>query len=192
MTVRIETHRLALRELTMDDLQDLYMILSDVESMKHYPEPFNLEKSKKWIEWNMENYQVYGFGLWAVVLKNVNQFIGDCGITMQNINGKLEPEIGYHINRAYTGLGYATEAAQACRDYAFNVLRLNAVFSYMKYTNIASQRVAEKNAMKLIAELHDEKNIKTLVYAITLQEYLAVNPGNTLNEIQELCNVQNR
>jgi RimJ/RimL family protein N-acetyltransferase len=50
---------------------------------------------------------------------------------MQRINGSLEPEIGYHINKAYTGRGYATEAAKRCRDYAFDVLKLRKVYSYM-------------------------------------------------------------
>ena len=158
----------------MDDFGDLHKILSDPESMQHYPEPFTQEKTRRWIEWNLENYATYGFGLWAVVLKEESQFIGDCGITMQQINGEMEPEIGYHIDKAYTGKGYATEAAQACRNYAFDVLKFKKVYSYMKYTNVASQKVAEKNGMRLISELADEKNKKTKVYAITFEEYLAL------------------
>jgi RimJ/RimL family protein N-acetyltransferase len=172
--MRFETERLVLREFTIHDLENLHRILSDPESMKHYPGPFTHEKSKQWIEWNLDNYRTYGFGLWAVILKESGLFIGDCGISMQKINGNLEPEIGYHIDKAYTGKGYATEAAQACRDYAFDVLKLKKVYSYMKYTNIASQKVAEKNGMKLVAELADEKNKITKVYAITLEEYLTI------------------
>lgn len=169
----IETQRLVLRELTMSDLDDLHLILSDPESMKHYPEPFAREKSIRWIDWNLDNYAKYGFGLWAVISKKENRFIGDCGITMQPINGNMEPEIGYHINKHFTGKGYATEAAQACRNYAFDVLKLEKIYSYMKYTNIASQKVAEKNGMRLVSELPDEKNKITKVYAITLDEYLS-------------------
>ena len=80
----IETQRLVLRELTMSDLDDLHRILSNPESMKHYPEPFAREKSIRWIDWNLDNYAKYGFGLWAVILKKENRFIGDCGITMQS------------------------------------------------------------------------------------------------------------
>lgn len=168
----IETKRLILRELTMADLNDLHKILSDPESMKHYPKPFTLEESENWINWNIENYMKYGFGLWAVALKEGKQFIGECGITMQNINGRMKPEIGYHINKEYTKKGYATEAAKACRNYAFEVLKLEKIYSYMKYTNIASSKVAENNGMKLIMEVEDQKNIKTKIYAITLEEYL--------------------
>ena len=170
--MKIETKRLILRELAMSDLADLNTILSDPDSMKHYPQPFTYERSKKWIEWNLDNYRQYGFGLWAVILKNSQLFIGDCGITMQNIDGKMVPEIGYHINKHYNNKGYATEAAQACRDYAFEILKLPVIYSYMKYTNIASQRVAEKNNMRLIKSIEDDKNELTNVYAITLSEYL--------------------
>ena len=149
--MRLETLRLVLRELTMDDFSDLHKILSDPETMKHYPEPFTHEKSRQWIEWNLENYATHGFGLWAVMLKEENRFIGDCGITMQQIDGEMEPEIGYHIDKAYTGKGYATEAAQACRNYALDVLKFKKVYSYMKDTNIASQKVAEKNGMRLVS-----------------------------------------
>lgn len=172
--MNIETKRLVLRELTMNDLEDLHAILCDPISMEHYPQPFTREKSLRWIAWNLKNYAAYGYGLWAVILKEESRFIGDCGITMQPIGGGMEPEIGYHINRAYTGKGYATEAARACRDYAFGVLKLNKLYSYMKYTNIASEKVAQKNGMRLVAELADDKNALTKVYAITLEEYLAL------------------
>lgn len=165
----LETNRLILREFTLADLQALHEILSDPESMQHYPNPFTLQQSQSWIAWNLKNYQTYGFGLWAVTLKEDGQFIGDCGITMQLINKQLEPEIGYHINKHYEGQGYATEAAQACRDYAFEVLQLSTIFSYMEPTNRASQRVAEKNGLRQLPDTNDGKR----VYALTREEYLA-------------------
>lgn len=168
--MKIETERLVLRELTMNDLDDLHAIFSDHESMRHYPGPFSLEKTKKWIEWNIKSYVTSGFGLWGVILKEENRLIGDCGITMQGINGKMVPEIGYHINKNYTNRGYATEAAIACRDYAFIVLNFNRLYSYMKYTNAPSMRVAEKNGMKFVAEIEDQKNIKTRIYSISRDE----------------------
>ena len=76
----IETERLQLREYTMDDYDKLYEILSDAETMQHYPAPYDEAKTRRWIEWNLENYATYGFGLWAVVLKETGEFIGDCGI----------------------------------------------------------------------------------------------------------------
>ena len=170
----LETARLRLRELTMDDLDDWYVILSDAETMKHYPAPFTREKVKQWIEWNLENYATYGFGLWAVILKENDQFIGDCGMTMQRIHGQMLPEIGYHINKAYQRKGYASEAAQECMRYAFDTLKLPSVYSYMKYTNAASYGVALHNGMKQVDEYEDAVNTITKVFAITREEWEAV------------------
>jgi RimJ/RimL family protein N-acetyltransferase len=114
----LKTERLILREFTMNDLGELYAILLDPQSMKYYPAPFSYEKYRQWIQWNLDNYKKYGFGLWAVTRKEGEKFIGDCGITMQTIDGSLKPEIGFHISKIHTRKGYASEAAGACRDYS--------------------------------------------------------------------------
>lgn len=171
VNMKLETERLILRELTMDDFDDLYEILSDREAMEHYPKPFDRDKVQNWIEWNIENYKVFGFGLFAVVLKENNKMIGDCGITMQNIHGKIKPEIGYHINKKYQNHGYATEAAIECKNFIFTNTPFNTVYTYMKYTNVGSYSAAIKNGMKLIEEFKDPVNTKTKVYAITREEW---------------------
>ena len=66
-----------------------------------YSAPFDEERTRGWITWNLKNYEKYGFGLWAVVLKETGEFIGDCGISIQNIDGEMLPEIGYHIHKMY-------------------------------------------------------------------------------------------
>ena len=162
----IETERLLLREYTMDDFAALYEIMSDAETMQHYPAPFDETRTRRWIEWNRENYSKYGFGLWAVVLRENNEFIGDCGITIQNIDGKLLPEIGYHINKKYWKQGFASEAAQAVRDWAFENTNYQSLYSYCKYTNVASYKTAEAIGMRFEKEYHDEKNGTTYVYVI--------------------------
>lgn len=169
--MQLETERLILRELTMDDFNDLYEILSDKETMEHYPNPFGKEKVEDWIKWNIENYKIFGFGLFAVVLKENNKMIGDCGITMQTINGKIKPEIGYHINRKYQNHGYATEAAVRCKDFIFEKTTFNTIFTYMKYTNVGSYSVALKNGMKLVEEFKDPVNTITKVYAVTREQW---------------------
>ena len=97
----IETKRLRLREYRMDDFDVLLEILSDEETMQHYPKPYDAQGTKRWIQWNLDNYRQYGFGLWAVELKETGAFIGDCGLTMQNIDGQQLPEIGYHIHKSH-------------------------------------------------------------------------------------------
>lgn len=174
MGVTIETDELILRELTMDDLQALHLILSDQETMQYYPAPFELNKTRNWINWNIENYSRYGFGLWAVIIKETGQFIGDCGITMQMILDNSVPEIGYHIDKRFWNKGYATQASKACLRYAFDVAKFDKVYSYQKYTNIPSRRVAEKMGMTLTQEYADDINTKTSVYAINKTEYYLI------------------
>ena len=169
--IQLETERLLLREYTMEDFDSLYGILSDMETMKHYPKPFDGEEVRNWILWNIENYRVFGFGLWAVVLKENGEMIGDCGVTMQTINGKIKPEIGYHIHKEYQGRGYATEAAKRCKEFVFESTPFNIVYSCMKYTNIASYIVALKNGMRLVEEYEDPVNTVSRAYAITRSEW---------------------
>ena len=167
----IETNRLILREYTLDDFDNLYEIVSDPETMRHYPKPFDEERTRGWIEWNLENYKNYGFGLWAVILKETGEFIGDCGISIQNIDGELLPEIGYHIHKKYWRRGFGSEAARAVRDWVFENTDYNCIYSYMKYTNVGSYSTAIANGMKKVKEYQDEKNKISYAYAITRDEW---------------------
>ena len=162
----IETERLILRNYTMNDFDALYGIVSDPKTMQHYPAPFDEEKTRGWIKWNLENYEKYGFGLWAVVLKETGEFIGDCGITIQNIDGELLPEIGYHIHKKYWRRGFAKEAARAVRDWVFTNTDYNEIYSYMKYTNVGSYSTAIANGMRKVKEYLDPKNYVSCAYSI--------------------------
>lgn len=166
-----ETERLKFREYTPDDFDDLYKLLSDPETMQHYPRPYNSEETRRWINWNLDNYRKYGFGLWALVLRETGEFIGDCGITIQNIDGELLPEIGYHIDKKYWRKGYGSEAARAVRDWGFGNTDYDCLYSYMTAGNIASYSTAAANGMKKIKEYYDEKEGLLYVYAITREEW---------------------
>lgn len=167
----IETPRLILRPYTVKDYDALYEIVSDPETMAHYPAPFTPEKTRNWIAWNLDNYEKYGFGLWAVVRRDTGEFIGDCGLTLQNIDGEMLPEIGYHIHKKYWRQGFGSEAARAVRDWAFENTDYNIVYSYMKYTNIGSYSTAIANGMHKVKEYPDPKNEISYAYAITRQEW---------------------
>ena len=169
----LETERLVLREMAQTDFDALYEIFSDAETMQHYPASFDKAKVHSWIERNRTRYRENGFGLWAVTLKETGELIGDCGITLQPIHGEMLPEIGYHVRRDHQQKGYASEAASACIAYAFEVLHFPAVYSYMKYTNVASYSTAMKNGMRFIEEYNDPVNTRTRVYAITREEWEA-------------------
>ncbi len=140
----LETDRLLLRRLTMADVDGLDAIFSDPEAMRYYPSTKTREETIGWIQWNIDSYQQNGFGLWAVILKQEQLFIGDCGITLQLVEGAKEHEIGYHILRRYWGQGLATEAAQACLAYGFDVLGCHRIVSIIDPGNIASRTVGSR------------------------------------------------
>lgn len=168
----LETDRLMLREYTMDDFEAIYEILSDAETMQHYPKPYDEAMTRRWIQWNRQNYREHGFGIWAVILKATGRLIGDCGLTLQNIDGEQLPEIGYHIHKHYWRQGFGSEAARAVRDWAFTNTAYDCLYSYMKYTNRASYATAMANGMKKVKEYLDEKNTISYAYAITREEWV--------------------
>lgn len=167
----IETERLLLREMREDDFDALFAVLADSDIMRHYPYTFDENRVHGWIAKNMERYQIFGFGLWAVVLKETGEVIGDCGLTMQLIGGRIKPEIGYHIRKDCQRKGYASEAARASRDWAFQNTPFNIIYSYMKYTNVGSYSTALSNGMRQVDEFEDDENEITKVYAITREEW---------------------
>ena len=166
MKMILETERLFLREMTMDDFDALYAVLSDSSIMQHYPYSFDEERVRSWIERNMKRYTDDGFGLWAVCLKDTGEMIGDCGLTLQNIEGQMLPEIGYHIRRDQQRKGYAKEAAAGVRDWAFQNTEYPALYSYCKYTNVGSFKTAESIGMHFEKEYEDEANKITHVSVI--------------------------
>ena|SRR5947207_14490036 len=164
----VETKRLILRHLTPDDRDDLYRILSDPTTMSFWPSPLSLEATENWISRNIKNYQEYGFGRFALILKPNNTFIGDCGIVRAEIDGKLENDLGYIIFHTYWKHGYAVEAAEACMNYGFDTLNLTRICANMPADHIASRRVAEKIGMRLEKVFHNKRNrdILTCLYSI--------------------------
>lgn len=161
----LETSRLVLREFCTDDADALARVISDAETMRFYVTPFDRAGVEQWIARNMHRYAQYGHGLWAMVLKQTGEMIGDCGLILQNVDGKDEIEIGYHVRRDIWGQGLATEAAQACRDFGFERLQVDRLISLIRPANLQSRRVAEKNGMTVWKEVvwHE---LPHLVYAI--------------------------
>ena len=162
----LKTDRLFLREMTMDDFDALYKVLADRNIMQHYPYTFDEKRVSDWIERNMNRYKEYGFGLWAVCLKETGEMIGGCGLTLQNIEGEMLPEIGYHIRADHQRKGYAKEAAAAVRDWAFANTDYPALYSYCKYTNVGSYKTAESIGMHFEKEYPDSENKITHVSVI--------------------------
>ena len=148
----IETKRLYLRELQPSDREALSKILQDEQTMYAYEGAFSDAEVQAWLEKQLKSYQRNGFGLWAAVLKETGEMIGQCGLTWQELAGEQVLEIGYLFQRAFWHKGYASEAAMACKNYAFEMLQADEVFSIIRDTNVPSQRVAERNGMTRCGE----------------------------------------
>ena len=144
----LETERLALREMQPSDFDALCRIMQDEQTMTAYEGAFSDAEVQAWLDRQLERYRTWGFGLWAVILKETDAMIGQCGLTMQPWKGQEVLEIGYLFERGYWHRGYATETARACKAYAFDVLNANEVCSIIRDTNTASQNVALRNGMQ--------------------------------------------
>ena len=163
----LETNRLLLRELTMEDIDEFLAIFSDPDVMKY---SFREVKSRDWVMGAIEhlrNYQMErGYSMWATILKEDGRLIGHCGIHDANVEGIEEIELGYIFARDYWGRGLATEVALAIRDYRFNELGLRRLISLIDPANTSSQRVAEKIGMRHERDTEYPKGIIAQVYAI--------------------------
>ena len=164
--LKIETERLFLREMVEDDFEALRRVLGDRDIMGHYPYEFDDERIRSWIARNRERYRIFGFGLWAVCRKDTGEMIGDCGLTMQIIDGQIRPEIGYHIRADRQRQGFAKEAACAVRDWAWKYTPFRAIYSYMKAENIPSIRTAMAYGCEYAGEFLDEEGEMTKVFVL--------------------------
>ena len=165
----IETTRLFLREFVSEDLAALSRVLCDRETMRYYPMTFDEVAAKEWILRNQRRYATAGHGLWAMDLKATGEMIGDCGITLQDVDGESLWEIGYHLRRDMWGQGFATEAARACRDYGFATLHEEFLISLVRPENLPSCRVAQRNGMKVWKET-THAGLPHLVYRVCASE----------------------
>lgn len=146
----LETDRLLLRKLEESDFESLRSLLQSSEAMYAYEGPFNDREVREWFDRQQTRYADDGFGLWSVIRKADELFIGQCGITLQSYQETRVPEIGYLLCPDYWHAGYATEAASACKLFAFETLGMERIYSFIRHTNLPSQRVALRIGMRQI------------------------------------------
>lgn len=142
------TPRLMLRILSFADAAALGPILGDPEVMRFsMTGPLDASGVELLLARVADSYAQYGFGHWAVVRRRDKRLIGVCGLSMQTVDDLKQVEIGYRLERAAWGQGYATEAATAARDYGFQQVGLDRLIAIIDPANLASQRVAAKLGM---------------------------------------------
>src|SRR5512138_2288857 len=126
MAVILETQRVLLRHLAMEDLDNLFAFYSDPDVVKYIPDaPRTYEETKEELEWFMNGHPKFPeLGLWATIYRETGQFIGRCGLLPWTIDGHNEVEIAFGFSKAYWGRGLGTEVAQALLQYGFEHLQL--------------------------------------------------------------------
>ena len=149
------------------DLDNMAALLSDPVVMSYYPAPKSREEAARWIAWNEANYATHGYGLWIVETLD-GEFLGDCGLTWQQVNDRSELEVGFHIRADSWGRGYATEAAAACKEFALAELDVVQLVAIIHPENMASRRVAEKIGMSHIENDHGGTIASRMVFGVQL------------------------
>lgn len=148
MATILETPRLRLRELTPGDLDFVATMLADPEVMRYYPKTYSRAEAREWLDRQIARYRAHGHGLWLVEDPATGQSIGQVGLLLQQVEGQIEPEIGYLIHAPFWRRGYATEAALGVRRHAWGVLARRRLISLIRPENLPSQGVARKLGMR--------------------------------------------
>jgi RimJ/RimL family protein N-acetyltransferase len=145
----IETERLILRPMQANDFDALLEIFTDQNVMACFDcEPFTHAQMEHWLKRNLDHQTKFGYGLFSIICKLDGKLIGDCGLEQMEVDGIRAVELGYDFRSDVWNQGFATEAASAVRDFAFQVLGLPQLISLIRVGNTASQCVAEKVGMK--------------------------------------------
>ena len=136
----LESPRLVTRFLNKEDVKIWEEFFMDDDAIRYIPvlngvKSNNIEKSKAWIDRQLNRYSENRLGLQALIHKETNTFIGQCGLLKQEINGSVEIEVGYHVFKKYWGQGFAPEAARLFIDFAFENNLANSVISISSMPN---------------------------------------------------------
>jgi RimJ/RimL family protein N-acetyltransferase len=171
--IELVTERLRLRRYRADDLEHAYRLTSDPVVMRFYPAPYDRHRVKRMLDNILYSYAHSGYSLLAVERRSDGAYLGQIGLLhWDNVDGREDVEVAYMLTAEAWGHGYATEAARACRDWAFEHLEPDRVVSFIAVANEPSMRVAERNGMKRIKRLDKNRLGQPIyVYAITRRDW---------------------
>ena len=143
--LRLRTQRLILRRWRDSDREPFARMNADPEVMRYFPRALTRHESDALIDRSDAEFDLRGYGRWAVEIPDEAPLIGFVGLSLATFQPM--PEIGWRLDRSAWGRGFATEAARATIEDAFDRLGLEEVLSWTVPTNLASIRVMERLGM---------------------------------------------
>jgi RimJ/RimL family protein N-acetyltransferase len=175
----LETERLVMRRYTSGDGDLFYQLVSDPKVMRYYPGVYDRERTNAGLQRILASYENLGYSVLAVEQRADKQFVGNVGLLhWDDVDGREDVEVAYMLRPQFWGLGYATEAARASRDWAFEHLGVDRVVSYIAVENAPSIAVAERNGMHFVHRVDDSRvGFPISVYEIERAEWTARSPG---------------
>lgn len=163
-----DTKRLVIREMSVEDVPDMYEIYKNPEVRKFIPDidEYLEEEVEKQAAYIRNVYSFYGYGIWGVYSKTTKQLIGRCGIENQTIDGKNEITLSYLLDNKHWGYGYAIECCKAVFAYAQSELDINRIVAVIDKENKRSLQTAKSLDM-----IHEKdivyKGRECYLYSIT-------------------------
>ncbi len=146
----LRTDRLVLRRWRDRDRAPFAALNTDPVVMEHFPGPLNRTKSDDFVDRIEAGFEERGYGLWAVEVSDVASFIGFIGLNPATFDAPFTPalEVGWRLDRAHWGQGYATEGGRASLEFAFGELGVDEVVSFTTVRNDRSRRVMERLGLR--------------------------------------------
>jgi [ribosomal protein S5]-alanine N-acetyltransferase len=146
-----QTPRLLFREISLSDFGTWLKFFENPETSKHWAEEKETPNAacKKWYARQQERYENNLGGMNALIEKSSGQLVGHCGLSVQTVDEVTELEIGYSLLPEFWGKGFAIEAVQKCKEYAFENNLTTSLISIISLSNLPSQKVATKNRMSI-------------------------------------------
>ena len=163
-----ETERLILRELRQEDAEHFFELNNDPEVLKFTGDVAfdSIEEARIFIK-NYSEYTKNGFGRWAVIRKDDHEFLGWCGL---KLNEEGYVDIGFRFFRKYWGNGYASEAAFETIELGFEQFGLDEIIGRTAKENIGSVRILEKLGMTFFKEDECHGIVDAMYYRISKGE----------------------
>lgn len=165
----IETERLILRKMTVEDFDAVAEMLRDERVMYAWEKTFSDEEITAWIQRRIAGYEKNGTDYFLALEKTQGRPVGQIGLLQEEIEGKSVYGLGWILNYKDRGQGYAAEGARGLVRYAFDTLGLSELVADIRPQNMASRKVAESLNMQVEGSFikhWDGKEMEHLLYVL--------------------------